>query len=171
MKCLFLDRDGVVNVDNHYVSKLSDFTFNKNIFNLVSLFHNKGYKIFIVTNQSGINRKLISNLQLQTIHAYMISMFKLNGIVIEKVFVCPHTPNENCSCRKPNIGMVEQLFLENNIDLENSFMFGDKNSDMEFANNLNLKNKVFIGSNNELADFSFKNITESYNFFLKNNSF
>lgn len=82
----------------------------------------------------------------------MIKEFNKNGIEILKVYFCPHTPDENCNCRKPKIGMIQQSLNDFNIDLENSWLIGDKKSDIETAINANISNKILICEelNNEI---------------------
>ena len=74
----------------------------------------------------------------------MIKEFNKSGIEILKVYFCPHTPDENCNCRKPKIGMIQQSLNDFNIDLENSWLIGDKKSDIETAINANISNKILI---------------------------
>ena len=86
--------------------------------------------------------------------------FKKNGIDILKVYYCPHSPNEDCECRKPKIGMITQACDEFDIDLENSWLIGDKISDIKTAINANIKNKILIKSSyNENEDEKIASIT------------
>lgn len=134
-KALFLDRDGVVNIEVNYLYKIEDFIFIEGVFELCKYYQDLGYMIFIVTNQSGIARGYYSEDDFHKLTLWMIEEFKRNGISIEKVYFCPHHPDISalCSCRKPNSGMLLKARDEYNIDLENSVLVGDKESDIEAA--------------------------------------
>jgi len=171
MKALFLDRDGVINVDYNYVSKIENFEFIDSIFELINLFIEDGYKIFIVTNQSGIGRGYYSQDDFNTLTQWMLKEFLKNDIKIYGVYYCPHLPEDNCNCRKPAIGMIEEAIREYpNIDLVNSYMIGDKPSDIELAINAKIGNSIFIGKDiNADASFTFKNIKDTYESFKMKN--
>ncbi len=162
---LFLDRDGIINIDYGYVSKVENFKFIDAIFELIKLFQNRGYYIFIVTNQSGIGRKYYSLEDFKVLTNYMLNEFEKGGIKIDKVEFCPHAPELNCNCRKPKCGMVENILKEFNINLKNSWLIGDKQSDIDLSKNCNIKNSIAIGNRDIIgATYSFKTIFEAYNF-------
>ena len=100
-KALFLDRDGIINIDHGYVSKIENFEFTKGIFELIQLFIEKDYLLFIVTNQSGIGRGYYTLNDFEVLNQWMIKKLKSKNIEIQSVHYCPHAPEENCSCRKP----------------------------------------------------------------------
>lgn len=103
-----------------------------------------GYEIVIITNQSGIGRGYYSENDFTNLTNWMINEFKKNNVNILKIYYCPHTPDENCNCRKPKIGMIQQSLNDFDIDLENSWLIGDKKSDIETAINANISNKILI---------------------------
>ncbi|ARR01027.1 D-glycero-beta-D-manno-heptose 1,7-bisphosphate 7-phosphatase [Campylobacter porcelli] len=133
IKALFLDRDGVINKDPGYVYRIEDFEFMPGIFEALSGFMALGFEIFVVTNQSGIGRKYYTQADFDNLSYYMISEFKKRGVSIKKIYYCPHTPDDNCSCRKPKSGMFLQALSEFDIDMKSSIMIGDKKSDIEAA--------------------------------------
>ncbi len=95
----------------------------------------------------------------------MLQIFEENGVKILKVYFCPHSPEENCSCRKPNTGMIQQSLNDFDIDLTNSWLIGDKTSDIETAMNANIPNRILISntkSNLEIAH-TVNNILETLN--------
>lgn len=145
-KALFLDRDGVINIDNGYVYKIDDFEFIKGIFDLIKKFIHRGYIIFIVTNQSGIGREYYSSSDFEKLTSWMLDTFKTQGISIESVHHCPHGPKEKCLCRKPATGMVDAILAKHHIDLHSSWLIGDKQSDIDLAHNANIVNTIAIGS-------------------------
>lgn len=140
-KALFLDRDGVINVEKNYLYKIEDFEFIDGIFNLCKYYQDNGYKIFIVTNQSGIARNYYSDKDFEILTLWMIKEFNKNNIKIDKVSYCPHHPaiTEKCNCRKPKPGMLNALELDFNIDMKNSIIIGDKERDIEAGLNAGLK--------------------------------
>jgi len=161
-KALFLDRDGIINIDNGYVYKIEDFIFIEGIFELVESFYEKNFKIFIVTNQSGIGRKFYTINDLEKLNIWLIKAFKKRDIIIEGIEYCPHLPTDNCTCRKPKVGMIDTILKKYPIDLENSFLIGDKQSDIDLALNSNIGFSIAIG-NKEIkrSNFSFDSILEA----------
>lgn len=162
-KTIFLDRDGVINIDKHYLYKIEDFKFTDKLFDTCRYFQNLGYQIIVITNQSGIGRGYFSKEDFEKLTSWMITEFNKNEIEIIDVFYCPHTPDDNCDCRKPKPGMINKACEKYEIDLENSWMIGDKVSDMEVALNANISNRILITSeyidNNK--DLKTKNIITS----------
>ncbi len=168
-KALFLDRDGIINVDHGYVFKIEDFKFNQGIFSLLKFFIKYNYKLFIVTNQSGIGRDYYSQEDFLTLTSWMIEEFKKRGIEIISVEYCPHAPEEKCSCRKPETGMIDKLLAQHKIALEKSWLIGDKQSDIDLAHNATVANTIAIGERKiENATYAFKTILECKNFLEKN---
>jgi D-glycero-D-manno-heptose 1,7-bisphosphate phosphatase len=150
-KALFLDRDGIINVDHGYVYKKEEFEFINDIFTVCIDAQAKGYEIFVITNQSGIARGKYTVKQFDELSLWMTSVFRSKGIVISNVYHCPHHPDKGlgeylkaCDCRKPEPGMLLLAEKENNIDLVNSVFIGDKVSDMQAAENAGIKNRILL---------------------------
>jgi len=139
-KLIFLDRDGVINkLRKDYVKELDEFEFLPHIGVQLARLNKAGFKIVIVTNQSAVGRGLISKTDLEKIHSFLISSLAKDGCMIERIYYCPHTPEENCSCRKPETGMLEKAIEEfSPVDLNRSFLIGDDNSDIEAANKIKI---------------------------------
>jgi D-glycero-D-manno-heptose 1,7-bisphosphate phosphatase len=168
-KALFLDRDGIVNIDYGYVYKIEDFTFIEGIFELVSLFQKAGYLIFIVTNQSGIGRGYYTESDFQTLSTWVKKQFVAHHIEIDEIYHCPHTPEAKCHCRKPQTGMIEACLKHYNIDLEHSYMIGDKPSDMAFAKQASIGNRIAIATHPLTdANYTFASILQCKHFFEEN---
>ncbi len=158
-KALFIDRDGIINVDHGYVYKIEDFEFTKDIFTLLHLFVAQGYLLFIVTNQSGIGRGYYTLEAFETLNQWLMERFQANGIEIQEIEYCPHTPHENCKCRKPLTGMIENILTKYPVDLQHSWMIGDKQSDMDLALNAHIGSSIAINpSKLENATYSFSSI-------------
>ena len=134
---VFLDRDGVINVDRGYVHKRDEFEYIDGVFDAVKKCKDMGYLLVLVTNQSGIARGMFTEEQFETLTEWMDWNFAENDIDFDGIYYCPHHPEatveqykEECDCRKPSPGMFmsAQSFLD--IDMENSVMIGDKKEDM-----------------------------------------
>ena len=136
-KILYLDRDGIINTHVPYVGTLDRFHWHKEIFTISNYFHQKGFTIKVVTNQSGIQREYYSLFDYTKICLYMLNEFEKVGIDIE-IRACPHSPETNCQCRKPKTGM----FLDKRH--EDDVMIGDQNSDMLAAKNAGIKNRWLL---------------------------
>lgn len=145
-KALFLDRDGVINVDKHYVYRIEDFEFVNGIFEICRKYRDDGYLIFVVTNQAGIARKIYSDAEFRLLTDYMIERFIFEGIFISKVYYCPHHPDFTgpCSCRKPNPGLFFKAAEEFGIDLGSSVIIGDKESDEQAGRNAGIGTCLYI---------------------------
>ena len=137
-RALFLDRDGVINVNHGYVHTVNNFEFIDGIFNLARTAHTNGFKIVVITNQSGIGRGLYSEQQFHQLTSWMCKEFLNAGVPIEKVYFSPYHPTEGIGkykkddfSRKPNPGMILQAQYELDLDLSDSILIGDKDSDIQ----------------------------------------
>ncbi len=158
-KALFLDRDGVINIDSGYVYKIEDFIFCDGVFEALRHFQNLGYLIIIITNQSGIGRGYYKKEDFVNLTNYMLDEFKKKNIHVKKVFFCPHAPEEKCTCRKPKPKMILDAIKEFDIDTKNSIMVGDKLSDVEAGASAGVGKLFLIGKEN--GNF-FENIKSLY---------
>jgi D-glycero-D-manno-heptose 1,7-bisphosphate phosphatase len=136
-KALFLDRDGVINVDRHHVHRIEDFEFLPGIFELCAAAADRGYLLVVVTNQAGIGRGLYTEADFQRLTAWMVSVFRQRGIDIARVYHCPYHPTAGIGAyrresfdRKPNPGMLLKARDDLGLDLSRSVFIGDKDSDM-----------------------------------------
>ncbi len=144
-KAIFLDRDGIINVDHGYVFKVEDFEFNAGIFDLLAFLQAQGYLLIVVTNQSGIARGYYTQEDYMQLTSYMVETLQKEGIKIDAVFHCPHAPQDKCKCRKPKIGMFKAAKKQFNIDMKNSWMIGDKESDVEAGKKAGMR-QVLVSS-------------------------
>ncbi|MBQ4864429.1 D-glycero-beta-D-manno-heptose 1,7-bisphosphate 7-phosphatase [Pseudoalteromonas sp. MMG013] len=166
-KAIFLDRDGVINVDHAYVHKREDFQFIEGVFEACQYFIAQGYIIVVVTNQSGIGRGYYTEAQFNVLSQWMCEEFAKRDVAISKVYFCPHHPSKaepeylvDCQCRKPRAGMLMQAINEFDIKVENSVMVGDKVSDIQAARSAGVKTAILVESGQafdkatmETADF------------------
>lgn len=145
-KALFLDRDGVINIDKHYVYRIVDFEFVNGIFDICRKYMEEGFLIIVVTNQAGIARKIYSEAEFKVLTNYMVNRFFSENILITKVYYCPHHPDFTgpCSCRKPNPGLFFKAAEEFGIDLSASVIIGDKESDMLAGRNAGIGTCLYV---------------------------
>ena len=155
MKALFLDRDGVINADRGYVYRACDFEFKSGIFELCALFLQKGYEIFVVTNQSGIARGFYSEKDFEILSEFMLAEFAKRGVKIAKIYHCPHL--EGCECRKPKPGMILRARAEFGVNLSESVLIGDNLTDMQAGANAGIRTLCLVGSDENLGKICGKN--------------
>jgi D-glycero-D-manno-heptose 1,7-bisphosphate phosphatase len=145
-QAIFLDRDGVINKEKNYLYKIEEFEFIDGVFEACAYLTNLGFKIIIVTNQSGISRGYYSEKDFQIINQWMINQFNKRNIDILDVFYCPHSHDSGCNCRKPKPGMLLKAQKKHNIDMEKSWLIGDKEDDITAANNAGIFNTIIVES-------------------------
>jgi len=145
-KCFFLDRDGVLNKDLGYVYKKSDFKIYSKTGEAIKYLNQKQFIVIVITNQSGIGRKLFTVAQLKKLHTYMKKMIAKKKGKIHDIFFCPYHPTEafgkykkDSKDRKPNNGMLEKAIKKWNISRSNSLMIGDKKTDYLCAKKSKIK--------------------------------
>ncbi|MBE9818744.1 D-glycero-alpha-D-manno-heptose-1,7-bisphosphate 7-phosphatase [Campylobacter concisus] len=153
-KALFLDRDGVINIEKNYLYKISEFEFIDGIFDVCRYFQRLDYFIVVITNQAGIARGLYTEDDFIKLNNWMIGEFKSNNINITKVYYCPHHPEfgVECECRKPRPGMILRAKAEIGIDLQNSILVGDKISDVEAGINAGIGRNYLITTDSSIKE-------------------
>jgi D-glycero-D-manno-heptose 1,7-bisphosphate phosphatase len=134
-KALFLDRDGVVNIEKNYLHKIEDFELMEGIIDVCRTYAEQGYLIIIVTNQSGISRGYYTEEDFAHLSRWMVEHFKGLGIMITHIYHCPHheSIDGTCECRKPEPGMFLSAQREYDLDMASSVMIGDNERDIEAA--------------------------------------
>tara|TARA_B100000963_G_C22636079_1_gene677711 strand:+ start:831 stop:1382 length:552 start_codon:yes stop_codon:yes gene_type:complete len=173
-KAIFLDRDGVINIDKGYIYKPEDIEFISGIFELLKYAESKGYILIIITNQAGIARGYYSEDDFNALTNWMIKKFKDKCINIKKVFFSPYHPihgkgifKKDHNSRKPNTGMIIDAKKEFNIDLSKSILIGDKSTDIEagisagIATNLFLENDLYSINLNKKNFYSISSLDDA----------
>ena len=167
IKTIFLDRDGVINKEVGYLFRLSDFEFIDGVFDACLYFQKLSYKIIIISNQSGIARGYYNENDYQKLTEWMLGQFNDNGINILDIFYCPHSPESLCECRKPKPGMLIEAEYKYNISMKDSWMIGDKETDIKAANLAGINNTILvrgvhlIDESNSKSKFTIDSIKQS----------
>ena len=129
-RAVFLDRDGTMAEDVSYCRRPEDFRLLRNTAKAIKLLNECGFKVIVVTNQSGVGRGYFTEEALAQIHEKMKRELARQGARVDAIYYCPHHPDDNCDCRKPKPGMMRQAVKDYHIDLERSFVMGDMLSDI-----------------------------------------
>jgi D-glycero-D-manno-heptose 1,7-bisphosphate phosphatase len=167
IKTIFLDRDGVINKEVEYLFRISDFEFIEGVFDACLYFQQLDYKIIIISNQSGIARGYYTKSDYQKITEWMLNQFNIKGISILDILYCPHGPESSCDCRKPKPGMFIEAKNKYNIRMKDSWMIGDKETDIKAANLAGITNTILVRSghiiykSNSKSKFTIDSIKQS----------
>ena len=152
---IFFDRDGVLNVDVGYLYKIEDFQWIDGAVETIKHFNDKGYYVFVITNQSGVARGYYKEEDVTKLHQWMNQELARYGAHIDEFFYCPHhikgiVPEYSfdCECRKPKIGMIKEALEKYNRNLKESLLIGDKDSDIKCAENAGIKGIKYLGNSN-----------------------
>lgn len=148
---IFMDRDGTINEDIGYVSSPDELIIYPYAASAIRLINDAGLKVVVITNQSGVARRLYDEATLATIHGRLIDEMARDDAHIDAVYYCPHHPHignaqyrKQCECRKPNPGMLHRAAREHDIDLSRSYVIGDKASDINLATNAGARGALVL---------------------------
>lgn len=136
--CAFLDRDGTIIAERHYLGDQEGVAFESGAVAGLRQLEALGYLLVVITNQSGIGRGLLTREQVDGVNRRADELLQAHGVRIAAWYICPHTPDEACDCRKPSPGMVDRAARELNIDLSRSLVVGDKDADLGLAKARNM---------------------------------
>ncbi len=137
---VLLDRDGVINHDSDdYIKSADEWHPIAGSLEAIALFNKNNYKVIVITNQSGLSRGLYNETTLDEIHQKMHQLTEQKGGKIDAIFYCAHGPEDNCLCRKPKPGMLENFAKQYNCTLENIYFIGDKPGDIQAAESAGAK--------------------------------
>jgi D-glycero-D-manno-heptose 1,7-bisphosphate phosphatase len=158
-RAIFLDRDGVINEDNGYVSVVDDFEFIEGVIEALKKLKEKGYLLVIITNQSGIARGYFSEQQFNTLTEWMDWSLADRGVDLDGIYYCPHHAKHgigeykiDCDCRKPKAGMINEAVKELDIDLSQSILIGDKLSDIQAGIAAGINNNYLVRTGKEISE-------------------
>jgi D-glycero-D-manno-heptose 1,7-bisphosphate phosphatase len=134
-RAVFLDRDGTIMEDANYVGKVEQVALIPNATQALKRLQDAGYRLFIITNQSGVGRGYFTREAVESIHAHLDEQFAKAGVRLDRYYVCPHHPEDNCDCRKPKPKFLLDAAREYKLDLPRCFMIGDRTSDIQVGAN------------------------------------
>ena len=142
---VLLDRDGVINFDrDDYIKTPDEWIPIPGSLEAIAKLYQANFRVFIITNQSGVGRGLYTLETMHLIHEKMLTQVNSLGGSIEHIYFCPHHPDENCDCRKPKTGMLRQLVADHNVSLENAPFVGDTLKDVQAALSMKADPKVVL---------------------------
>lgn len=131
--CVFFDRDGTLIEERNYLSDPSGVVLIPGAAEAIRLARSHGWLAVVLTNQSGVGRGYFTIEDVERVHRRLEELLAGEGAQLDGIFVCPHAPGEDCRCRKPRPGLVEQAWHALGIDVPRSWMIGDKADDVELA--------------------------------------
>ena len=166
VKAVFLDRDGVINDNQKHVNKPEDLVLYPWSGAAIHRLNQAGFKVFVVTNQGGIEMGHFTETDLSAIHVHLSHVLKEENAIIDEYNYCPHftTP---CNCRKPKSGLITTLADKHFVDLKKSWMVGDRTSDIAAGTAAGCRT-IKLGNPDQAADYSCKNLFEAVDFILLN---
>jgi D-glycero-D-manno-heptose 1,7-bisphosphate phosphatase len=130
---VLIDRDGTINVEKNYLSDPADLVLIDGAAAAIRRLNQAGFGVAVITNQSGIARGYFDMERLDAIHARLTALLAAEGARVDGIYLCPHGPGDDCSCRKPLPGMVEQAVAQHGFDPGQAAMVGDKEVDIELG--------------------------------------
>jgi histidinol-phosphate phosphatase family protein len=130
MRAVFLDRDGTIARDVHYCRRPEDFEILPTVPDAIRLLNENGFKVVVITNQSGVARGYFTEETLAQIHDKMRRELARYGASVDAVYYCPHHPDDRCECRKPKTALFQRAAEEHDIDFDVSYVVGDMQMDV-----------------------------------------
>lgn len=155
MKTIFLDRDGVISIftPNDYIKNWGEFAFIDDAIDGLKLLYKNGYRLVIISNQSGINKGLFTIEDLEDITENMENALKKEGVELAGVYYCIHTADENCECRKPKAGLFKKAEEEiGNIDFSETYFIGDSDIDIIAGKNIGARTVLVLTGKTKSAE-------------------
>ncbi len=172
---VFLDRDGTINEDTGYLSDPKEVRLLPGSAEAVKRLNRASIKVVVVSNQSGVGRGYFTDSDLSAVNKRLKELLKKEGAAVDGLYYCPHHPDDNCGCRKPNTGLTSKAALEHGIDLARSYVVGDKVSDIELAKNAGAKGILVLTGDGvkekgrliRPADFVAKDLSEAVRWIME----
>lgn len=143
-KVIFLDRDGTITEEKDFISKVEEMKFLPGSKEALKILQGLGYKLVIVSNQSGIARGIMTGEQVEKVNNFILKELTKEGIKIEGIYYCPHHPDENCDCRKPRTGLIRRALQDHQLKLKGTWVIGDKLSDVLLGKNIKGKSILVL---------------------------
>jgi len=158
-KAVFLDRDGTINEEVGYINHASRFKIFSYAFDSIQILNELGFKVIVITNQSGLARGYFDEQLLSHLHRQLLEQAEKNKAKIDKIYFCPHHKDgvvekykKDCDCRKPKPGMLFKARNDFNLSLEDSYLIGDRYKDVQFALKNNVK-AIFVKTGYGIGEY------------------
>lgn len=156
-RVIFLDRDGVLNVDHGFIYRIEDWDWTPGAMEALKILRDKGYKLAVITNQSGIGRGQYTEEDMHKVHRHMTKELAKHGVLIDAIAYCVHGRDSTCDCRKPRTGMAKQVAAAiGPIDYAASWTIGDKIVDWQFGKTLGTHTALVRSEYWKVADLTVK---------------
>ncbi|MEA1881346.1 MAG: HAD family hydrolase [Candidatus Marinimicrobia bacterium] len=159
---IFLDRDGTLNPDPGYINSMDQFVFYDFTMDALKILGDGGNRFCIITNQSGVGRGMIELDVLSEIHNFILNQFHDNGLELLGIYFCPDHPDEATDYRKPGIELFKQAAEDHGIDLSNSIMIGDTDSDILAGVNSGMDTMLVYTGRGKEAQSILREITPTF---------
>jgi D-glycero-D-manno-heptose 1,7-bisphosphate phosphatase len=159
-KAIFIDRDGVINKDPggwtryNYVTKWDEFFFIEGSIEALKKLAESDYKVFVVSNQGGISKGYFSQKDLDALNKKILEEIEKGGGKIDGLFYCPHHDKDNCECRKPKTGLIEQAARTMHIDFKNTYLIGDSIGDVEAGKRMGMKTILVLSGKTSMPELT-----------------
>jgi histidinol-phosphate phosphatase family protein len=143
-KVIFLDRDGTIIEDKVFLGNPDEIEFFPGAIEAIKILRRLGYKIVVISNQSGIGRGILTKKMVNQVNESFLRSLKGKDAPVDALFFCPHHPDDNCDCRKPKTGMIKKAATELKLDLKDAVVIGDHLCDIELGKNIGAKTVLVL---------------------------
>jgi len=148
-KVVFLDRDGTIIEDKVFLKTPEEIEFFPGSFEAIRILRKLGYKIVVISNQSGIGRGILTEEMVKKVNDCFMRRLKENDAPVDALYYCPHHPEDHCRCRKPETGMIEKAVTELSLDLKDAVVIGDHLVDITLGKNIGAKTVLVLTGHGE----------------------
>jgi histidinol-phosphate phosphatase family protein len=144
MRTAFLDRDGTIIEDKDFIKTPNEIEFLQGSIEAIKILRKLDYKIIVISNQSGIGRGILTEEMVEKVNESFLERLKKENAEIDGLYFCPHSPEDNCDCRKPETGLIKMAMAEHKLDLKEAVVIGDKLSDVELGKKIGAKTVLVL---------------------------